>query len=600
MLHRAITAALALCCAAVANASPFAYVPGSGAGVVTVIDTATDSVVTTVAVGGSFAQGVAVNAAGTRAYVSNLDTHTLSVIDAFTNTVIATIPLGTFPSGFPVSVAVSPDGTRVYASTHATGSVTVVDATTNTVLTEIFDASIDGPQNLVVTPDGAKVYVTNVFGGANVTVIDSATNTVIAAIPAAATRGIDVHPDGSKVYAADSDGFPEGVAVIDTATDTLITKVPLPDATAVRVSPDGSKVYVGSTGVLSVIDTATNLVVASVPTGFLHFGIDVTPSGNKIYLADLNFSTNAVAVFDTSLTPLGVVPVLGDPFARGRFIGPAFTCGDGTVNPGEACDDGNNLSGDCCSSTCQLETGSPCADEGNECTDDLCNASAVCGHVPNSNTCNDNNACTTGEVCSGGFCGGGAAVDCDDGRLCTQDSCDSGTGCINDPAPTTGCSTSQKSLLLIKDKTDNDKDALLWKFIKGAPTSQAQFGDPSAATDYALCIYTGAANNLFLEAAIPSGTEWTPLGAKGYGYSDASGAHAGIRRILLKGSDQSKTKVLVKASGGSIPDVTLGAVAAPIKVQLLNTSTAACWESDFGAGNILKNETELLKAKATY
>src|SRR5207249_10477144 len=32
------------------------------------------------------------------------------------------------------------------------------------------------------------------------------------------------------------------------------------------------------------------------------------------------------------------------------------TCGDGTCDPGEQCDDGNNLTGDCCSAGCQLET----------------------------------------------------------------------------------------------------------------------------------------------------------------------------------------------------------------------------------------------------
>ncbi|MEO7327879.1 MAG: DUF4215 domain-containing protein, partial [Minicystis sp.] len=35
----------------------------------------------------------------------------------------------------------------------------------------------------------------------------------------------------------------------------------------------------------------------------------------------------------------------------------APTCGDGIIKPGEACDDGNVVSGDCCSSACQLEAG---------------------------------------------------------------------------------------------------------------------------------------------------------------------------------------------------------------------------------------------------
>ena len=40
-------------------------------------------------------------------------------------------------------------------------------------------------------------------------------------------------------------------------------------------------------------------------------------------------------------------------------------CGDGVLDLGEQCDDGNLIDGDCCSSTCQLET-----------TDTVCRAAA--------------------------------------------------------------------------------------------------------------------------------------------------------------------------------------------------------------------------------
>jgi hypothetical protein len=43
--------------------------------------------------------------------------------------------------------------------------------------------------------------------------------------------------------------------------------------------------------------------------------------------------------------------------------------------------------------------------------------------------CDDADACTTGETCSGTVCGGGSAVDCDDGNICTDDSCNPASGC---------------------------------------------------------------------------------------------------------------------------------------------------------------------------
>ncbi|HEX7599573.1 MAG TPA: DUF4215 domain-containing protein, partial [Polyangia bacterium] len=39
-----------------------------------------------------------------------------------------------------------------------------------------------------------------------------------------------------------------------------------------------------------------------------------------------------------------------------------YTCGNGILDPGEGCDDGNTLSGDGCSSRCQIECDWDCDD----------------------------------------------------------------------------------------------------------------------------------------------------------------------------------------------------------------------------------------------
>src|SRR5215831_9019994 len=64
------------------------------------------------------------------------------------------------------------------------------------------------------------------------------------------------------------------VSVIDTATDTVSATIPVgltPDGVA--VSPDGSKVYVtnASSNTVSVIDTATNTISATIPVGLPPF-----------------------------------------------------------------------------------------------------------------------------------------------------------------------------------------------------------------------------------------------------------------------------------------------------------------------------------------
>ena len=100
-------------------------------------------------------------------------------------------------------------------------------------------------------------------------------------------------------------------------------------------------------------------------------------------------------------------------------------CNDGDVcTVGDACLDGECQAG---------QDGLDC-DDGNECTDDSCASAAGCVHAANLKTCDDGNLCTTGDFCSGGQCHAGAMEDCDDGNPCTKDLCLVDAGCVYDPA----------------------------------------------------------------------------------------------------------------------------------------------------------------------
>src|SRR6516162_6744504 len=75
------------------------------------------------------------------------------------------------------------------------------------------------------------------------------------------------------------------VSVIDTATDTVIATIPVGLVpVGVAVSPDGSKVYVTNalSNTVSVIDTATNTVSATIPVGISSLGVAVNPDGSKV------------------------------------------------------------------------------------------------------------------------------------------------------------------------------------------------------------------------------------------------------------------------------------------------------------------------------
>ena len=127
--------------------------------------------------------------------------------------------------------------------------------------------------------------------------------------------------------------------------------------------------------------------------------------------------------------------------------GPIFLtkCGNGVIDPLEDCGDGDVVGGDCCSTRCRLDpVGETCTNDGNACTDDVCDATHACVHVPSTGPCDqDGNACTV-DVCAGGTCLPGprapaGQVCSDDFDPCTDDVCDAAGSCTHTPLPPAEC-----------------------------------------------------------------------------------------------------------------------------------------------------------------
>ncbi len=94
---------------------------------------------------------------------------------------------------------------------------------------------------------------------------------------------------------------------------------------------------------------------------------------------------------------------------------------------GYGCDDGDACTlADNCTATVCGGTKRDC-DDGNVCTDDSCDKKAGCVNAPNKAGCDDGDKCTSADGCDAGKCAGKAKV-CDDGDKCTADSCDAKTG----------------------------------------------------------------------------------------------------------------------------------------------------------------------------
>ncbi len=94
------------------------------------------------------------------------------------------------------------------------------------------------------------------------------------------------------------------------------------------------------------------------------------------------------------------------------------------------CDDGLEctLGDHCVDGECVFD-GELFCDDFNPCTEDTCDPLLGCVHTLSEAPCDDGNACTAGESCAAGECGGGLPLGCDDGDPCTTDSCDIVAGC---------------------------------------------------------------------------------------------------------------------------------------------------------------------------
>jgi len=98
------------------------------------------------------------------------------------------------------------------------------------------------------------------------------------------------------------------VSVVDTETNTVVATVPTGTTPfGVAISPKGDRAYVTNQGSdsVSVIDTATNDVVATVPlhVGSWPTGLAVTPDGTRVYVANhtnASFNPSTVSVIDTA------------------------------------------------------------------------------------------------------------------------------------------------------------------------------------------------------------------------------------------------------------------------------------------------------------
>ncbi len=223
---------------------------------------------------------------------AGLDTITYSVTNG----------CGTTTVSYPVTVNAAPTVNAVANQTVCAGDTTTTIHFTGTGTGTVYNWTCNNPSiGLAASGIGSIGSFTAVNTG-NTPVVAQVTVT-----PVAPTNG----------YAYIANEGSGNVSVINTATNMVTATIPTGDTPySVAVSPDGSRVYVVNANSynVSVINTSTNTVIDSVHV-YTPRGVAVSPDGSRVYVTSrdsnavyvINTATNAVTnIIGVGLAPGGV------------------------------------------------------------------------------------------------------------------------------------------------------------------------------------------------------------------------------------------------------------------------------------------------------
>jgi YVTN family beta-propeller protein len=323
MMVAAVVAPMATTAPA-AGAAPKAYIGLFKDNAVAVLDTGTNTVLTTIPIP-TGPHGLVITPDGRWVYASSDGDSKVSVIDTQTDKVTATIEVGKTPHG----LAITKDGRWVLSAVFGTGMVAFIDTTTNQVAGQ---AAVANPHNIAISPDGTMAYVASQApNAAALAILDLGKKAVTGSVPLdKVPRALDMSPDGKQLFftLAGSDS----VQVLDTATNKITTQI------AVGASPhhprftaDGKEALVVAQGPgeLDILDPAADSQTATVKVGKMPHWIALTPDGHTAYVT--NEGSNDVSVVDLATNKVtATIPVGNAPRKIVIQPAPATTAQSGT------------------------------------------------------------------------------------------------------------------------------------------------------------------------------------------------------------------------------------------------------------------------------
>jgi len=279
---------------------------------VTIIDVATLQEEPNKITVGMFPEDIAFAHDGLQALVTNSSDNTVSVIDTVTRAVTQTISVAPLGLAFPFGITVSKNGTEAFMSTdgqttlNSIGVFDIRDAD-NVKLDGAIAATLFNAR-MAIRPRSDELLVpssTSPVGPPILLVIDPGSRKIKSQVMVPNNTGlpedIAVTPDGRFAYVTlfDFAGGSGGVWVVDLDKMETVTIINTgdPNTSGAGMTHDGRFVFATNFGVgsVSVIDTRSNQVVATVPVGNMPNKVAVTLDDRLAFVT--NEGDTTVSVF---------------------------------------------------------------------------------------------------------------------------------------------------------------------------------------------------------------------------------------------------------------------------------------------------------------
>jgi YVTN family beta-propeller protein len=197
----------------------------------------------------------------------------------------------------PVALAAAPDGRTLYIAEHTAKKVAAFDLTTGKVSKSV--ALPERPAALLLSADGAKLYVAGAAPAGRVHVIATGSLKILESLAAGHTpSALALSPDGHTLYVCNRFTHDVSVLALDTGKETARVRV-VREPVAAAVTPDGRCLVVGNHlpggaadsgsiyAAVSIVDTASNQVAATVPLPNGSTGVRdlcLSPDGRYAYV----------------------------------------------------------------------------------------------------------------------------------------------------------------------------------------------------------------------------------------------------------------------------------------------------------------------------